>query len=82
MPVYKVTETDFEPLDQTNFEREGTLERQGIQARLRDRAVNVVSYYSVRSPLCLIYCRQSSSQWYTIPPPQWPNFPAPLTHRR
>ena len=37
MPVYKVTETDFEPLDQTNFEREGILERQGIQARLRDR---------------------------------------------
>ena len=36
MPVYKVTETAFEPLDQTSFEREGILERQGIQARLRD----------------------------------------------
>ena len=37
MPVYRVTETAFEPLDQTSFEREGILERQGIQARLRDR---------------------------------------------
>ena len=36
MPVYKVTETSFEALDQTSFEREGILERQGIQARLRD----------------------------------------------
>ena len=36
MPVYKVTETAFEALDQTSFEREGILERQGIQARLRD----------------------------------------------
>ena len=36
MPVYKVTETAFEPLDQTSFEQEGILERQGIQARLRD----------------------------------------------
>ncbi len=36
MPVYKVTETTFEPLDRTDFEREGILERQGIQARLRD----------------------------------------------
>ena len=36
MPVYKVTETAFEALDQTSFEREGILERQGTQARLRD----------------------------------------------
>ena len=33
----------------------------------------------VTSPLPLFYCHQSSRQWYTIPPPQWPTFSAPLT---
>ena len=33
----------------------------------------------VTSPLRLIYCRQSSRQWYTITPPQWPIISAPLT---
>ena len=28
--------------------------------------------------LCLIYCRQSAGQWYTILQPQWPNISAPL----
>ena len=34
---------------------------------------------SVTSPLCPINCRQSSCQWYTIPPPQCPIFSPPLT---
>ena len=33
----------------------------------------------VTSPLPLICCRQSSRQWYTISPPQWPTFSPPLT---
>ncbi len=33
----------------------------------------------VTPPLRLIYCRLSSRQWYTITPPQWPTFSAPLT---
>ena len=33
----------------------------------------------VTSPLRPIYCRQSSRQWYTITPPQWPIISAPLT---
>ena len=37
MPVYKVTRSDFEPLERTSFERESIQERGGIQARLRDR---------------------------------------------
>ena len=37
MPVYRVTEEDFEPLEKTSFENEGLLERKDIQARLRDR---------------------------------------------
>ncbi len=37
MPVYRVTETDFEPLEKTGFQREGLLERRDIQGRLRDR---------------------------------------------
>ena len=33
----------------------------------------------VTPPLRPIYCRQSSRQWYTITPPQWPSISAPLT---
>ncbi len=34
----------------------------------------------VTPPLRPIYCRQSSRQWYTITPPQWPIISAPLTN--
>ena len=37
MPVYRVTEEDFEPLDRTSFEAEKLRERDDIQRRLRDR---------------------------------------------
>ena len=37
MPVYRVTEEDFEPLDKTSFEAEHLLEREDIQRRLRDK---------------------------------------------
>ena len=43
------------------------------------RTVNAVSTCSLTSPLRPIYCHQSSRQWYTITPPQWPNISAPLT---
>ena len=33
----------------------------------------------VTPPLCFIYCRLSSRQWYTIRPPRWPIISAPLT---
>lgn len=36
MPVYKITEEDFEPLDRTSFEAERLLERGDMQRRLRD----------------------------------------------
>ena len=37
MPVYRVTDEDFEPLDKTSFEAEHLLEREDIQRRLRDK---------------------------------------------
>ncbi len=37
MPVYRVTDEDFEPLDKSSFEAEHLLEREDIQRRLRDR---------------------------------------------
>ena len=37
MPVYKITEEDFEPLDRTSFEVEKLMERGDMQRRLRDR---------------------------------------------
>ena len=37
MPVYRVTERDFEPLSETSFEKEGLYERFDLQRRLRDR---------------------------------------------
>ena len=55
-----------------------------VSLRLRrDAATSTPSLPThVASPLCLIYCCQSSRQWYTIPPPQWPNIAAPLTKTR
>ena len=35
----------------------------------------------VTASLCLIYCRQSSRQQYSIPSPQCPNFSTPLTRQ-
>ena len=37
MPVYRVTDDDFQPLERTSFEAERLLERTDIQRRLRDR---------------------------------------------
>ena len=37
MPVFRVTEEDFEPLGRTSFEAESLREREDIQRRLRDR---------------------------------------------
>ena len=37
MPVFRVTEADFEPLERTSFEAEKLRERDDIQRRLRDR---------------------------------------------
>ena len=47
--------------------------------RMQPVAPGAATPVLVTPPLRPIYCRQSSRQWYTITPPQWPNISVPLT---